>query len=66
MKIGILGSGDIGRRLADGLIKLGNTIKIESRNPSQEKITGWLAKHPGKEKASSIRVHLLRQYHMAN
>lgn len=53
MKIGILGSGDVGRRLADGLIKLGNTIKIGSRNPSQEKITEWLAKHPGKEKASS-------------
>ncbi|MDQ6668483.1 MAG: NAD(P)-binding domain-containing protein [Thermoproteota archaeon] len=45
MKIGILGSGDVGRRLADGFIELGNTIKIGSRKPSQEKITEWLTKH---------------------
>lgn len=53
MKIGILGSGDVGRRLADGFIELGNTIKIGSRKPSQDKITEWLTKHTGKEKASS-------------
>ncbi|MGV8107772.1 MAG: NAD(P)-binding domain-containing protein [Nitrososphaerota archaeon] len=28
MKIGILGSGDVGRRLADGFIELGHKITI--------------------------------------
>ena len=52
MKIGILGSGDVGRRLADGFIELGHTVKIGSRNPNQEKITEWIAKH-NTEKVSS-------------
>jgi len=45
MKIGILGSGDVGRKLADGFIELGHTVKIGSRNPNQDKITEWMAKH---------------------
>ena len=52
MKIGILGSGDVGRRLADGFIELGHIVKIGSRNPRQEKITEWMAKHD-KAKVSS-------------
>ena len=45
MKIGILGSGDVGRRLGDGFIELGHNVKIGSRHPNQEKITEWMAKH---------------------
>jgi 8-hydroxy-5-deazaflavin:NADPH oxidoreductase len=45
MKIGILGSGDVGRKLADGFIELGHTVEIGSRNPYQDKITEWMAKH---------------------
>jgi 8-hydroxy-5-deazaflavin:NADPH oxidoreductase len=52
MDIGILGSGDVGRRLGDGFIELGHTVKIGSRNPNQEKITEWMAKHE-KVKVSS-------------
>ena len=52
MRIGILGSGDVGRRLADGFIELGHIVKIGSRNPRQEKITEWMAKHD-KAKVSS-------------
>jgi 8-hydroxy-5-deazaflavin:NADPH oxidoreductase len=52
MKIGILGSGDVGRRLADGFIELGHTVKIGSRDPNQGKITEWIAKH-NEGKASS-------------
>jgi predicted dinucleotide-binding enzyme len=52
MKIGILGSGDVGRKLADGFLEIGDTIKIGSRNPNQEKITEWMAKHD-KAKVSS-------------
>ena len=45
MKIGILGSGDVGRRLADGFLEIGDTIKIGSRNPNQQKVTEWIEKH---------------------
>ena len=31
MNIGILGSGDVGRRLGDGLIALGHKVKIGTR-----------------------------------
>jgi predicted dinucleotide-binding enzyme len=52
IKIGILGSGDVGRRLADGFIELGRTVKIGSRDPNQSKVTEWIDKH-NKGKASS-------------
>lgn len=52
MKIGILGSGDVGRKLADGFIQTRHVVKIGSRNPNQEKITEWMAKHD-KAKISS-------------
>jgi hypothetical protein len=52
MKIGILGSGDVGRKLADGFIELGHQVKIGSRDPHQSKLTEWIDKHD-KEKASS-------------
>jgi 8-hydroxy-5-deazaflavin:NADPH oxidoreductase len=45
MKIGVLGSGDVGRRLGDGFIELGCTVKIGSRNPNQAKLIEWIDKH---------------------
>ena len=45
MKIGIIGSGDVGQRLADGFIGLGHTVKIGSRDPNQKKVTEWMDKH---------------------
>jgi 8-hydroxy-5-deazaflavin:NADPH oxidoreductase len=47
MRIGILGSGDVSRKLADGFIELGHTVKIGTRDPSQEKIVEWIANHKG-------------------
>jgi predicted dinucleotide-binding enzyme len=52
MKIGIIGSGDVGRRLSDGLIEFGHTVKIGTRDPSQARIVEWITKH-GEEKASA-------------
>lgn len=46
MKIGILGSGDVGRKLGDGFISLGHAVKIGTRDPS--KVTEWVAKHGNK------------------
>jgi 8-hydroxy-5-deazaflavin:NADPH oxidoreductase len=52
MKIGIMGSGDVGQRLADGFIELGHTVKIGSRDPNQKKVAQWIDEH-NKERASS-------------
>jgi len=52
MRVGIIGSGDVGRKLADGFIELGHQVRIGSRDPNQSKITEWINKH-GKENASS-------------
>jgi predicted dinucleotide-binding enzyme len=38
MKIGILGSGDVGKKLGDGFIEIGHTVKIGTRDPNQAKV----------------------------
>ncbi|MGD0729419.1 MAG: NADPH-dependent F420 reductase [Candidatus Micrarchaeaceae archaeon] len=38
MKIGIIGSGDVGKALASGFAALGNEVVIGSRDPNNEKI----------------------------
>jgi predicted dinucleotide-binding enzyme len=45
MKIGILGSGEVGRRLGDGFIRLGHDVKIGSRNPQKEEVVQWINSH---------------------
>lgn len=42
MKIGILGSGEVGRRLAAGCIDLGHHVMIGTRNPAKEEIQEWI------------------------
>jgi predicted dinucleotide-binding enzyme len=41
VKVGILGSGDVGRALARGFIALGHPVKIGSRDP--QKLREWLS-----------------------
>ena len=45
MKIGVIGSGDVGRRLADGLVDLGYQVKIGTRDTSKKEIIEWIDKH---------------------
>lgn len=45
MKIGIIGSGDVGRTLADGLLDLGHQVKIGTRDTSKKEIVEWIDKH---------------------
>ena len=45
MNIGILGSGDVGRRLGDGFIELGHNVKIGSRDPNKGDIARWVSSH---------------------
>jgi len=42
VNVGVLGSGDVGRVLAGGFIKLGHDVKIGSRDP--EKLREWVEK----------------------
>src|SRR6266516_4748927 len=53
MKIGILGSGDVGRRLGDGCIELGHMVKIGTRDPSKGKVVQWVSNHGGEEGKAS-------------
>ncbi|HEY2824771.1 MAG TPA: NAD(P)-binding domain-containing protein [Gemmatimonadales bacterium] len=44
MKIGIVGTGDVGRVLGAGLAALGHDVKIGSREPGSAKLKAWQAK----------------------
>ncbi len=44
MKIGILGSGDVGQVLGAGFARYGHQVKIGTRDPSQNKIKAWIDK----------------------
>jgi len=43
MKVGIIGSGEVGQRLGDGFIELGYSVKIGTRDP--QKLESWIEKH---------------------
>jgi predicted dinucleotide-binding enzyme len=43
MKVGVLGSGDVGRVLGAGFASLGHDVKLGTRDPQSEKAKAWLA-----------------------
>jgi 8-hydroxy-5-deazaflavin:NADPH oxidoreductase len=45
MKVGVLGTGDVGRVLASGFISRGHQVKLGSRDASNEKVRDWVAKN---------------------
>jgi predicted dinucleotide-binding enzyme len=44
MKVGILGSGDVGKTLALGFVKHGHSVAVGSNDPA--KLAGWAAQNP--------------------
>ena len=48
MKIGIIGSGDVGRRLADGLLEIGHQVKVGTRDTSKKEVVEWINRHRNK------------------
>lgn len=44
MKVGVLGSGDVGQVLGAGFASIGHQVKIGTRSPAQDKIRNWVAK----------------------
>jgi predicted dinucleotide-binding enzyme len=47
MKVGVLGSGTVGKTLASGLIKHGYEVTLGTRAPQQEDVASWAATAPG-------------------
>jgi predicted dinucleotide-binding enzyme len=44
MKIGMLGSGNVGHALGTGFIAHGHQVKVGSREPTSDRVKGWVAK----------------------
>ena len=42
MKVGILGSGDVGRALGKGFAARGHDVKLGSRNTKSKELLAWL------------------------
>ena len=54
MRIGILGTGDVGRVLGSGLASLGHEVKIGSRTPQKPEVKEWLKAAGPKTSAGSF------------
>ncbi len=44
MRIGVLGTGDVGQVLGSGFAKFDHNVKIGSRNPEQDKVKEWISR----------------------
>ena len=53
-RIGVLGSGEVGRTLAEGFLKHGYEVMLGTRDPGKGEVPSWLAEHPG-AKAGTFR-----------
>jgi len=54
MKIGILGSGNVGRSLAKGFASRGHDAKIGSRDPKKADLQKWLKETKGKASVGTL------------
>ena len=54
MKIGILGTGEVGRVLGEGFAALGHEVKIGSRDPQKAEVKEWLKKVGTKASAGTF------------
>ncbi len=55
MKIGILGSGDVGQKLGSEFAALGHDVKMGTRDPNSEKIKAWVAKNGPRASAGTFQ-----------
>jgi len=53
-RVGVLGSGVVGRALAEGFLKHGYEVMLGTRDPARGEVPIWLAAHPG-AKAGTFR-----------
>jgi len=52
VKVGIIGSGDVGKKLGDGFVALGHSVKIGTRDVN--KLAEWASKHGTHASAGSF------------
>lgn len=52
MKVGIIGSGDVGKKLGDSFVDLGHSVRIGTRDAS--KLAEWASKHGNRASAGSF------------
>src|SRR5207249_9440271 len=48
MRVGVLGSSDVGQALGRGFASRGHDVKVGSRSPKSEALTTWLKEVKGK------------------
>lgn len=56
MRIGVLGSGSVGRSLGNGLVRLGHQVKMGSRNPAKGEVAEWRKEAGPNASAGSFRA----------
>jgi 8-hydroxy-5-deazaflavin:NADPH oxidoreductase len=54
MKIGVLGSGEVGKALGAGFAALGHDVMMGSRDPKAEKVKAWVTKTGANASAGSF------------
>jgi 8-hydroxy-5-deazaflavin:NADPH oxidoreductase len=54
-RVGVLGSGEVGRRLAAGFCSRGHDVMIGSRNPAKTELREWLSGEGAGVKAGTFR-----------
>jgi predicted dinucleotide-binding enzyme len=54
MRIGILGTGDVGRVLGSAMITLGHEVKMGSREATNPKVTEWVQKNGSRASGGSF------------
>jgi len=54
VKVGVLGSGVVGRALSEGFLKYGYQVMLGTRDPAKGDVPQWLNDHPG-AKAGTFR-----------
>jgi predicted dinucleotide-binding enzyme len=54
MRIGILGSGDVGQTLGRGFAGVGHDVKLGTRDPKSEKVQAWVLKTGGKASSGTF------------
>ena len=54
MKVGVLGSGDVGQVLGAGFVSRGHEVKLGTRDPGKDKVKAWAAKNGSKASAGTF------------
>jgi predicted dinucleotide-binding enzyme len=54
MKIGILGTGDVGQKLGSGFAALGHDVKMGTRDPKSDKVRAWVTKNDPRASAGTF------------